>query len=124
MADDRPQGVSVELPNPAALTRVARDALTKGSPVVAFPVPDVIKLADDVSNVLQLLAGMKSIIDTQAIGGRVTVELGREILRLAREGNADELALVLAPFESAIEALDSALPEADQEAEAAPPLAN
>lgn len=121
---DRPIAASVELPNPAALTRLARKALAQGSPAVAFPVPDVLKLADDMTAVLELLSGMKAIIDTQAIAGRVTVDLGRQILNLAELGEIDALAAILIPFRAAIEALDSALPEAEAEDEAAPPLAH
>lgn len=124
MDDDRPKAVSVTLPNPAALTRQARQALAQGAPAVAFPVPDVLQLADRITDVLKLLSGMKAVIDTQAIAGRVAVELGREILRLAREGKPDELAPLLGSFEAAIEALDNALPEADEAEADEAPLAN
>lgn len=113
-----------ELPNPVALRETAQRAIVVGSAAVAFPVGDVLKLADQIGQALLALAAMKAIIDTQSITGRVVVSIGGQIIELAEAGKADELAEIFEPFRSALKALDDALPEAAEDEAPGAPLSN
>jgi hypothetical protein len=110
-------GNSYELPNPAGLRQAVANAMRVGSPAVAFPIADVLKLASDVERAMVMIAGMRAIIDTQAILARQVILSGREILELAGAGDVEGLDGRLPTFEALMKGLEDALPEADEASE-------